>query len=83
MIIAMSVQTLYSLVDAIWVSGLDSDALVSLGFVFPLLFMGIAFATWLGIGGGSAIANIIGEVISFLWTKIYVNGLLKRPLSAG
>jgi len=61
MIIAMSVQTLYSLVDAIWVSGLGSDALASVGFVFPLLFMGIALATGLGIGGGSAISRKIGS----------------------
>jgi len=60
MIIAMTVQTLYNLVDAIWVSGLGSDALASVGFVFPLLFMGTAIATGLGIGGGSAISRKIG-----------------------
>lgn len=61
MIIAMSVQTLYSLVDAIWVSGLGSDALASIGFVFPLLFMGIALAVGLGVGGGSVISRKIGS----------------------
>lgn len=60
MIVAMIVQTLYSLVDAIWVSGLGADALASVGFVFPLLFMGTALATGLGIGGGSAISRKIG-----------------------
>jgi len=60
MIIAMTVQTLYNLVDAIWVSGLGSDALASVGFVFPLLFMGTAIATGLGVGGGSAISRKIG-----------------------
>jgi putative MATE family efflux protein len=60
MIIAMTVQTLYNLVDAIWVSGLGSDALAAVGFVFPLLFMGIAIATGLGVGGGSAISRKIG-----------------------
>jgi len=60
MIIAMTVQTLYNLVDAIWVSGLGSDALASVGFVFPLLFMGTALATGLGIGGGSVISRRIG-----------------------
>lgn len=60
MIVAMTVQTLYSLVDAIWVSGLGADALASVGFVFPLLFMGTAIATGLGIGGGSAISRKIG-----------------------
>jgi putative MATE family efflux protein len=60
MIIAMTVQTLYNLVDAIWVSGLGSDALAAVGFVFPLLFMGTAIATGLGVGGGSAISRKIG-----------------------
>ena len=61
MIIAMTVQTLYSLVDAIWVSGLGADSLAAVGFVFPLLFMGTAIATGLGIGGGSAISRKIGS----------------------
>jgi putative MATE family efflux protein len=60
MIVAMTVQTLYNLIDAIWVSGLGSDALASVGFVFPLLFMGTAIATGLGVGGGSAISRKIG-----------------------
>jgi Na+-driven multidrug efflux pump len=60
MIVAMTVQTLYNLVDAIWVSGLGADALAAVGFVFPLLFMGTALATGLGVGGGSAISRKIG-----------------------
>ncbi|MCK4718601.1 MAG: MATE family efflux transporter, partial [Thermoplasmata archaeon] len=35
MIVAMSVHTIYNLVDAIWVSGLGPDALSSVGFFFP------------------------------------------------
>lgn len=61
MIVAMTVQTLYNLVNAIWVSGLGADALASVGFVFPFLFMSTAIATGLGIGGGSAISRKIGE----------------------
>ena len=36
MIVAMSVQTIYNLVDAIWVSGLGPDALSAVGFFFPV-----------------------------------------------
>ena len=60
MIVAMTVQTFYNLVDAIWVSGLGTDALAAVGFVFPFLFMGTAIAAGLGIGGGSAISRKIG-----------------------
>jgi Na+-driven multidrug efflux pump len=60
MIVAMSVQTLYNLINRIWVSGLGTDAAAAVGFAFPLLFMGTAIATGLGVGGGSAISRKIG-----------------------
>ncbi len=60
MIIAMSVTTIYNLTDAIWVSGIGSDALAAVGFVFPFFFMALAIANGLGIGGGSAISRLIG-----------------------
>ncbi len=61
-IVAMSMYTLYNLVDAIWVSGLGADALAAIGFVFPLFFMAIAFSTGLGVGSGSAISRKIGAM---------------------
>ena len=60
LMIAMSVQTLYNLVDAIWVSGLGADALAAIGFVFPFFFMAIALSSGLGVGFGSAISRKIG-----------------------
>ncbi len=60
MIVAMSVQTIYNVVDAIWVSGLGADALSAVGFFFPFFFMITAVAAGIGIGGGSAISRRIG-----------------------
>ncbi len=60
MIVAMVVQTLYNLINRIWVSGLGTDAAAAVGFAFPLLFMGTALSTGLGVGGGSAISRKIG-----------------------
>jgi len=60
MIVAMSVHTLYTFIDAIWVSGLGADALSAVGFFFPFLFMLMALATGLGVGGGSAVSRRIG-----------------------
>ncbi len=60
MIFAMTVQTLYNLIDVLWVSGLGPDALAAVGFVFPFFFMALALSTGLGIGGGSAISRRIG-----------------------
>jgi putative MATE family efflux protein len=60
MIVAMSVQTIYNVVDAIWVSGVGADALSAVGFFFPFFFMIMAISTGIGIGGGSAISRRIG-----------------------
>jgi len=61
MIAAMSLQTVYNFVDAIWVSGLGADALSAVGFFFPFFFMSMAIARGLGLGGGSAISRRIGN----------------------
>ncbi len=61
MIVAMSVQTLYQLVDTFWVSGLGADALAAMGFVFPFYFISMALSNGLGIGGGAAISRKIGS----------------------
>ena len=73
MIIAMSVQTIYNFVDALWVSGLGAtfftsvdiaetgkNALAAIGFVLPFYMMAISISTGLGVGGGSAISRRIG-----------------------
>ncbi len=60
MIVAMSVQTIYNFVDAVWVSGLGPDALSAVGFFFPFFFMIIALATGLGVGGAAAVSRRIG-----------------------
>ena len=60
MIVAMSVQTIYNVVDAIWVSGLGADALSAVGFFFPFFFMIMALAAGIGVGGGSAVSRRIG-----------------------
>jgi putative MATE family efflux protein len=60
MIVAMSVQTIYQLVDTFWVSGLGADALAAMGFVFPFFFISMALSNGLGIGGGAAISRKIG-----------------------
>jgi putative MATE family efflux protein len=60
MIIAMSANTIYNVVDAIWVSGLGYDQLEAVGHFFPFFFMAMAISTGLGIGGGAAISRRIG-----------------------
>ncbi|NPA68487.1 MAG: MATE family efflux transporter [Chlorobi bacterium] len=60
MIIAMSVQTLYNIIDSIWVAGLGSDKLAAIGLFFPVFMIIISLASGISIGGSSAISRKIG-----------------------
>lgn len=60
MMVAMIAQTLYNVVDAVWVAGLGSDALAAVGLVFPIFFIIIGVGNGLGIGASTAIARRIG-----------------------
>lgn len=60
MMAAMFVQSLYNMVDAIWVSGLGSEALAAVGLFFPFMLGMLALATGLGVGGSSAVSRRIG-----------------------
>ncbi len=51
-IVSMSVQTIYSLTDTFWVSGLGADTLVEVGFAFPFYVIQMALTGGLGVGGG-------------------------------
>nr|WP_048181152.1 MATE family efflux transporter [Methanosarcina siciliae] len=59
-IVAMSVQTIYSLTDTFWVAGLGADALAAIGFSFPFFVIQMALTSGLGVGGGAAISRRIG-----------------------
>lgn len=59
-IVAMSVQTIYSLTDTFWVAGLGADALAAIGFAFPFFVTQMALTGGLGVGGGAAISRRIG-----------------------
>lgn len=60
MFLAMSIQTIYNLADAIWVAGKGEAALSAVGFFFPFTMLLISISTGLGIGGGAVISQAIG-----------------------
>ena len=60
MMLAMTVQTIYNLVDAFWVSLLGADELAAVGFFFPFYMLSMAIGMGLGVGGGTAISRKIG-----------------------
>ena len=60
MMVGMLVQTLYNLVDGIWVAGLGKDALAAIGLFFPVYMIIVSLASGLSVGGSSAISRKIG-----------------------
>lgn len=60
MIIGMLVQSLYNLVDGIWVAGLGANALAAIGLFFPVFFIIMGIGVGIGVGGSSAISRSLG-----------------------
>ena len=58
--IALVAQSLTNLTDAMWVAKLGTEALASVGIVFPLFFIIIGLSYGIGIGAASAISKRIG-----------------------
>ncbi|MBR5503939.1 MAG: MATE family efflux transporter [Methanobrevibacter sp.] len=61
LIISLFITSLYSVIDAIWVSSLGADALAGIGFVTPIFIALMGIGNGLGAGATSAISKYIGE----------------------
>ena len=54
------IQTLYSLIDGVWVSKLGSVQFASISFVWPVIFLFISIGIGLYIAGTSILSQLIG-----------------------
>ena len=61
LIISLLITSLYSVIDAIWVSGLGADALAGVGFVSPIFIALMGIGNGLGAGSASALSKYVGE----------------------
>ena len=61
LIISLFITSLYSVIDAIWVSGLGADTLAGVGFVSPIFIALMGIGNGLGAGSASALSKYIGE----------------------
>ena len=61
LIISLFITSLYSVIDAVWVSGLGADALAGVGFVSPIFIALMGIGNGLGAGSASALSKYIGE----------------------
>ncbi len=76
MIIALLVQSIYNLVDAIWVAGLGADALSAIGMFFPVFMIIMALASGIGLGGSAAISRKIGARDKYLADQAAIHTIL-------
>lgn len=61
MIVAMLINSLYNLIDGVWVAGLGQNALAAIGFITPIFMVVIGFSNGLGAGATTVISIFIGE----------------------
>lgn len=89
LVVALLAQTVYNLIDAVWVAGLGPDALAAVGLVFPVFFILIGLANGLGIGASAVVARRIGAddregadsaARHSIWIAVVVSLILTVPL---
>ena len=76
MIISMFVQSLYNLVDSIFVGQFSKDALTAVGLAFPMQNLIIAFAVGIGVGINATLSKTLGEKNQEKASEVAKNGLL-------
>lgn len=74
MIISMLIQSLYNVVDSIFVGKYAYDALTAIGLAWPMQNLIIAFATGIGVGINATLSKSLGEKNYKKVTSSAVNG---------
>lgn len=72
----MAVQTLYSIVDMLFVARISVNAIAALGFNLPLFWMAMGISFGLGTGVTAVIARFIGAKDHEAATNVAEHGLL-------
>jgi putative MATE family efflux protein len=75
-IVASLVETLYNVVDAVYVGRLGADALAAITFAWPFFFVLVALSLGINSGMSSLISRFIGEKKKALAESAAMHGLL-------
>lgn len=75
MMISMLVQALYNIVDSIFVSHIDENALTAVSLAFPLQTLMIALGTGTGVGINALLSKSLGEKDFNRANKTAMNGI--------
>ncbi|MBT4036227.1 MAG: MATE family efflux transporter [Candidatus Marinimicrobia bacterium] len=79
----MAVQTLYSIVDMLFVARISVNAIAALGFNLPLFWMAMGISFGLGTGVTAVIARFIGARDHAAATNVAEHGLLLGLIIGG
>lgn len=75
MIISMLVQALYNIVDSVWVSYINQDALTAVGLAFPMQNIMMALGIGTGVGMNALLSKSLGEKNQRLVNQTAGNGI--------
>ena len=76
MMISMLVQALYNVVDSIFVSRINENALTAVSLAFPLQSLMISLGTGTGVGINALLSKSLGEKDIKKANKVAMNGIL-------
>jgi len=79
----MAVQTLYSIVDMLFVARISVDAIAALGFNLPLFWLAMGISFGLGTGVTAVIARFIGAKNHLAAANVAEHGLLLGVIIGG
>ena len=82
MMMSMLVQALYNVVDSVFVSYYDADALTAVSLTYPVQSLMIAIATGTGVGINSLVSRRLGEKRFADANKTAQNGIFLEFLSS-
>lgn len=81
MIISMLVQALYNIIDSIWVSNINQDALTAISLAFPMQNLMISLGVGTGVGVNALLSKSLGEKNQKMVNQTMGNGLFLSLLS--
>lgn len=81
MMISMLVQAMYNVVDSIFVSKIDENALTAVSLAFPLQSVLIALGAGMGVGVNALLSKALGEKDKEMVDKSAANGIFLSLLN--
>jgi putative MATE family efflux protein len=83
LMVSLLVQSLYNIVDSIFVAKLSEDALTATSLVFPAQLLMIAVGVGTGVGVNAVLSKNIGAKNTEMVENVATTGLLLSLISAG